>query len=94
VLLLDEPTKSLDPAGGRSIRRALAEWANGAEPKRTLVVATNDPEDVSSMCSVYFVIANRRVTYGGPVVAGTAEGVRRPAASAALDGAALRQDHA
>jgi ABC-2 type transport system ATP-binding protein len=94
VLLLDEPTKSLDPAGGRMIRKALAEWASRSGRTRALIVATNDAEDVSAMCSVFYMISSGRVTFGGPVVDGTAEGIHRIGTVAGLDGVNLRQDHA
>lgn len=47
LLLLDEPTSSLDPEGRRRLWRWLAEWRDGG---RTIVVSTHDLPDIASRC--------------------------------------------
>jgi len=58
ILLLDEPTRSLDPPGADSIH-ALVRGALAAD--RTLVVATNRFEDAAALCSSVAVIRDGRI---------------------------------
>jgi ABC-2 type transport system ATP-binding protein len=63
ILLLDEPTRSLDMAGATAIRELL--HANvGTASRRTLVVMTNNAEDVIALCQRVYVL------HGGSIVAG------------------------
>ncbi|MFN3596212.1 MAG: ATP-binding cassette domain-containing protein [Rubricoccaceae bacterium] len=62
VLLLDEPSATLD-AAGRALVAALV-----ADDRRVVVVATNEPDE-AALCT-------RRVLLGGGVEAGTAAGDR------------------
>ncbi len=55
VLLLDEPTRSLDPAGATSVRELIGRAMDEGSVS-TLVVTTNHMEDVSSMCSRMIVL--------------------------------------
>jgi ABC-2 type transport system ATP-binding protein len=49
ILLLDEPTRSLDPAGAREIRKLVLGEIH-AKRCRTVVVATNRFDDVTELC--------------------------------------------
>jgi ABC-2 type transport system ATP-binding protein len=49
VLLLDEPTRSLDPIAARAFRTFLREQI-GQEAGCTVVVATHDPDEVRELC--------------------------------------------
>jgi len=66
VLLLDEPTKSLDPIGARDLRRLLSLEVQ-ADRSRTLVVATNQIADVVGLCDRLCVIANARIVGSMPL---------------------------
>jgi ABC-2 type transport system ATP-binding protein len=55
VLLLDEPTRSLDPLGAIEIRRLIGGGIH-QERSRTLVVATNQIADVSELCERLLLI--------------------------------------
>jgi len=94
VLLLDEPTKSLDPEGAQTLRRCLADWAKGSDRKRTVIVATNDAEDVLAMCAVYFVVASGRVSGVKAVMDRALGTTHRWTAQAAVNGAAFWREHA
>lgn len=49
VLLLDEPTRSLDPVSARNFRTFLQQEVIGREGC-TVLLATHDPEDVHELC--------------------------------------------
>lgn len=49
VLLLDEPTRSLDPIAARAFRAFLREQI-GQVARCTVVVATHDPDEVRELC--------------------------------------------
>lgn len=59
VLLLDEPTRSLDILGSVEIRQLIAEQLSGHD--RTLVVATNRIEDVLDLCDRLVIIRRGRI---------------------------------
>jgi ABC-2 type transport system ATP-binding protein len=60
VLLLDEPTKSLDLIGASDIRQLISDKIRG-EKKRALVVATNQLADVTGLCDYLFIVSSGRV---------------------------------
>jgi len=72
VLLLDEPTKSLDLVGASDIRQLISSEIRG-EKKRALVVATNQLADVTGLCDYLFVVSSGRVVTRLDTV-GTSEG--------------------
>lgn len=56
VLLLDEPTRSLDPVGARDIRRLISDGLHAQGGIRILVVTTNQIADVIGLCDRILVI--------------------------------------
>jgi ABC-2 type transport system ATP-binding protein len=79
VLLLDEPTRCLDPAGCAMIRSYLLEWAKESHD-RILALTTNDLADVSLICTRYLTVSNGHIADDGPVCEGTAERIQKQAA--------------
>ena len=60
VLLLDEPTRSLDPLATRELRRSIRERLNESEG-RTLILVTHSLGDVEDLCRKVCVIAQGRL---------------------------------
>lgn len=50
LLILDEPTKSLDPVGAADLRDAMRDWSI-RRPGATLVVATHSMTEAEKLCS-------------------------------------------
>ncbi len=75
VLLLDEPTRSLDPVSARDFRRFLREEVAGRQGC-TVVLATHDADEAFELCGQLAVL-NR----GSLVAMGTAEELARAAAN-------------
>jgi ABC-2 type transport system ATP-binding protein len=65
VLLLDEPTRSLDPVSARDFRRFLAERI-GRETGTTVLLATHDHEEVTELCDRVGVLHQGRLLAVGP----------------------------
>lgn len=64
ILLLDEPTRSLDPVSARSFRRFLRDdLARGTET--TILLATHDYEEVTELCQRVAVLEAGRVVATG-----------------------------
>ena len=66
ILLLDEPTRSLDPVGAEDIRSLIAGPIH-AEKGRTVVVATNQFDDVTELCDRVVVIQHGRIVQSAEV---------------------------
>jgi ABC-2 type transport system ATP-binding protein len=49
LLLLDEPTRSLDPISADALRRLLVDWVK-SEPGRTVLITTHNLEEVEELC--------------------------------------------
>jgi ABC-2 type transport system ATP-binding protein len=64
LLVLDEPTSSLDPAGARDVR-ALARRL--ADEGAAVVLSSHDMTEVEELCSVLTVINHGRVVFTGTV---------------------------
>jgi ABC-2 type transport system ATP-binding protein len=60
ILILDEPTRTLDPIGAAEIRTLLCE-ASGGRRKRTILIATHQFEEVESVCDRVCVIRKGRI---------------------------------
>lgn len=64
VLVLDEPTAGLDPRSRRDLLSLLHRWRE--ERGGTLVVATHNMEDLAELAERTYLLANGKVTLGGP----------------------------
>jgi ABC-2 type transport system ATP-binding protein len=62
LLLLDEPTSSLDPAGRDALWRLAAEWRAAG---RAVVVATHDLADVERHCDRVVIMKDGRIVADG-----------------------------
>lgn len=60
VLLLDEPTKSLDPVGADDLRRLILEDIH-SDGERSLVIATHQIEEAKMICDRIFIMKNARI---------------------------------
>lgn len=60
LLLLDEPTRSLDPISAVGLRRALAEWASGGA-ERTVLITTHNLAEVELLCQRVAILSRGRV---------------------------------
>jgi ABC-type multidrug transport system ATPase subunit len=73
VLLLDEPTASLDPVAARQVRRRIAALA--AEERRTVVLCTHDLAEAEALCDRVVVLEHGRVVaQGSPAELAAAHG--------------------
>jgi ABC-type multidrug transport system ATPase subunit len=63
ILLLDEPTASLDPVAARQVRRRIALLA--AEEQRTVVLCTHDLAEAEQLCDRVVVLEQGRVVLEG-----------------------------
>lgn len=66
ILLLDEPTRSLDPISAKHLRRFISEELNGREGK-TLLFATHNLQEAEQLCSEVVVLSAGRVLGSGRV---------------------------
>jgi ABC-2 type transport system ATP-binding protein len=64
LLVLDEPTNGLDPAGKRHVYRVLSDLAaQGA----AVVISSHHMDDLSALCSEVTILASGRVVFSGSV---------------------------
>lgn len=88
LLVLDEPSNGLDPAGRRHIYRVLSEIAaQGA----AVVISSHHMDDLTALCSEVTLLANGRVVFTGPVAKLAAESGRLDYRIVASDATAARQ---
>ncbi len=66
LLLLDEPTSSLDPAGARDVRALLRHLADQGT---AIVLSSHDMAEVEDLCAELTVLQRGEVVFGGPVSA-------------------------
>jgi len=66
ILLLDEPTRSLDPISAKHLRRFIADELNGRE-KKTLLLATHNLQEAEQLCHRVAVLSGGRVLGEGSV---------------------------
>jgi ABC-2 type transport system ATP-binding protein len=64
LLLLDEPTSSLDPRGAREVRALLSTLAHDGV---AIVMSSHDFAEVEALCSMLTVVDRGRVLYSGTV---------------------------
>ena len=62
LLLLDEPTSSLDPAGARDVRSTIAGLARDGA---AVVFSSHDMVELEDLCTVLTVLHNGRVVFSG-----------------------------
>lgn len=62
VLVLDEPTAGIDPAGRREVQGILHRWSVGG----TMILVSHDLEEVAELCSRVYVMAEGRMRAQGP----------------------------
>jgi ABC-2 type transport system ATP-binding protein len=66
ILLLDEPTRSLDPIAAKHLRRFIAEELSSREGK-TIVLATHNLQEAEQLCQSVAVMSKGRVLARGPI---------------------------
>src|SRR5215470_12615280 len=66
ILLLDEPTRSLDPISAKHLRRFLVEELNVREGK-TLLLATHNLQEAEQLCRRVAILAAGKVQSIGRV---------------------------
>ncbi len=71
VLLMDEPTRSLDPAAALSLRRFILEELSGRD-RKTIVLATHNLHEAEALCSRIAILVKGKVRQ-----VGTVEEIRR-----------------
>jgi len=66
ILLMDEPTRSLDPSSQLSLRRFVAEELSGRD-RKTILLATHNLREAETLCSRIAIMAAGRVREVGTV---------------------------
>ncbi|HEU5180110.1 MAG TPA: ABC transporter ATP-binding protein [Candidatus Polarisedimenticolia bacterium] len=66
IMLLDEPTRSLDPISAKHLRRFIGEELNGRDGK-TLVLATHNLQEAEQLCSKVAVLSRGKVLGSGSI---------------------------
>jgi ABC-2 type transport system ATP-binding protein len=64
LLVLDEPSNGLDPAGKRHVHRVLTRLAADGT---TVVLSSHRMDDVEALCSEVTILATGRVVFSGPL---------------------------
>ena len=60
LLLLDEPTRSLDPISAEGLRRALRDWAHAGSEK-TVLITTHNLSEIEQLCERVAILSRGRV---------------------------------
>lgn len=60
LLLLDEPTRSLDPISAEGLRRALRAWAE-RDARKTVLITTHNLAEVEQLCERVAILSRGRV---------------------------------
>ena len=66
IMLLDEPTRSLDPISAKHLRRFIGEELNGRDGK-TLILATHNLQEAEQLCSKVAVLSKGKLLGAGSV---------------------------
>ncbi|MDE9364812.1 ABC transporter ATP-binding protein [Luteipulveratus sp. YIM 133132] len=70
LLVLDEPSNGLDPAGKRHVHRVLSRLAADGT---AVVISSHRMDDLAALCSEVTILATGRVVFTGPVAKLAAE---------------------
>lgn len=70
LLVLDEPSNGLDPAGKKHVHGVLTRLAAGGT---TVVLSSHRMDDVEALCSEVTILATGRVVFSGPLTKLSAE---------------------
>jgi ABC-2 type transport system ATP-binding protein len=70
LLVLDEPSNGLDPAGKRHVHRVIADLAASGT---AVVLSSHRMDDLAALCSEVTILATGRVVFTGPVAKLAAE---------------------
>ncbi|MDB4986537.1 MAG: Efflux transporter, ATP-binding protein, partial [Myxococcaceae bacterium] len=60
LLLLDEPTRSLDPLSAEGLRRALRDWARAGSEK-TVLITTHNLSEIEQLCERVAILSRGQV---------------------------------
>ncbi|MDB4991384.1 MAG: Efflux transporter, ATP-binding protein [Myxococcaceae bacterium] len=60
LLLLDEPTRSLDPLSAEGLRRALRDWAHTGSEK-TVLITTHNLSEIEQLCERVAILSRGQV---------------------------------
>ncbi len=60
LLLLDEPTRSLDPISAEALRRVIREWASRSE-QQTVLITTHNLSEIESLCGRVAILSRGRL---------------------------------
>lgn len=60
LLLLDEPTRSLDPMSAQALRATIRRWAGG-DTGRTVLITTHNLAEVEALCARVAILSRGRV---------------------------------
>ena len=63
ILVLDEPTASLDPEGRRQVLEVLKRWRQ--RPGRSIVVVSHNMEDIAELADRTYLLSGGEVVYSG-----------------------------
>jgi ABC-2 type transport system ATP-binding protein len=85
VVLLDEPTRSLDPISAKHLRRFLSEELNGRQGK-TLLLATHNLQEAEQLCHSVAVLSRGHILGAGRVEELTVWGLGKDAYVLVLSG--------
>lgn len=66
LLMLDEPTRSLDPFAAHTMRQALLEWVK-EDPGRTIIITSHNLQEIESLSDRVGVMSRGRLRACGPV---------------------------
>ena len=69
LLILDEPTNGLDPAGILEVRQLIRDLSASGQTPRTIILASHLLYEVEQVCDQVGIMARGRLLYAGPVAA-------------------------